>query len=100
MTQEAGHGALLKAYFQSHLEEMIDFLGWLVRQESMSRVPQATSRIAQELGARLGQLGAAVELITEEHSGTSILVRFDHPCKNQAAKQLLIVGHLDTVWPI
>ena len=52
------------------------------------------------MGARLGEVGAAVELITEEHSGTSILARFDHPCKNQAAKQLLIVGHLDTVWPI
>src|SRR5215813_2711107 len=100
MTQESGHGAWLNSYFQEHLEEMIGFLGWLVRQESMSRVPEATSHIAREFGAKLGELGAAVELITNDQSGASVLAQFDHLCKNRSAKQLLIVGHLDTVWPI
>jgi glutamate carboxypeptidase len=100
MAQESAHGGWLKSYFQEHLEEMVDFLGWLVQQESMSRVPEATSQIAEEFGARLGELGAAVELIRNEHSGASILARFNHACKDPAANQLLIVGHLDTVWPL
>jgi glutamate carboxypeptidase len=100
MTQESAHGAWLNSYFQEHLEEMVDFLGWLVRQESMSRVPEATSHVAREFGAKLRELGATVDLITNEHCGASILARFDHPCKDQSAKQLLLVGHLDTVWPI
>jgi glutamate carboxypeptidase len=100
MTKGSGHGAWLKSYFQEHLEEMVDFLGWLVRQESMSRVPEATSQIAEELGARLGELGAAVELLRNERTGASILARFDQSSIDQSAKQLLIVGHLDTVWPI
>src|SRR5262249_39611331 len=100
MTQESGHGASLNSYFQEHREEMIDFLGWLVRQESMSRVPEATSNIARGFGAKLRELGAAIELITNDRTGASILARFDHPCKDRSAKQLLIVGHLDTVWPI
>jgi len=90
----------LISYFQQHLDEMVDFLGWLVRQESMSRVPEATSHLAQEFGGRLGNLGATVEFIRNEHSGTSILARFHHACSDRSAKQLLIVGHLDTVWPI
>src|SRR5262249_53781291 len=100
MTQESGHGASLNSYFQEHREEMIDFLGWLVRTESMSRVPEATSNIARGFGAKLRELGAAIELITNDRTGASILARFDHPCKDRSAKQLLIVGHLDTVWPI
>jgi glutamate carboxypeptidase len=100
MTQESGHGVRLNSYFEEHVEEMVEFLGWLVRQESMSRVPEATTRIAEEFGARLRELGAAVELIRDAHTGASILARFDHPCKDRSAKQLLLVGHLDTVWPL
>jgi glutamate carboxypeptidase len=99
MTQESGHGLRLESYFQQHLDEMVGFLGWLVRQESMSRVPEATSRLARQFGDKLREIGAAVDLITDPHSGSSILARFDHPCKDQSADQLLIVGHLDTVWP-
>jgi glutamate carboxypeptidase len=100
MTQQASHGAWLESYFQEHLEEMVDFLGWLVRQESMSRVPDATSHIAEEFGARLQELGAAVELVRNERAGASVLARLDHNCKDRTASQLLVVGHLDTVWPI
>jgi glutamate carboxypeptidase len=79
---------------------MLGFLGWLVGQESMSRVPDATTHLARQFGARLQEAGAAVELISDSHSGASVLARFDHPCKDRSADQLLIVGHLDTVWPI
>jgi glutamate carboxypeptidase len=100
MTQQSGHAAWLKSYFQEHLEQMVDFLGWLVRQESMSRVPEATSHIAAEFGSRLRELGASVEFVTHESVGASILARFDHNCSDRSAKQVLVVGHLDTVWPI
>jgi glutamate carboxypeptidase len=100
MTQESGHGGWLESYFQQHLEEMLGFLGWLVSHESMSRVPEATSHLAQQFGIRLREIGAAIELISDPHSGSSVLARFDNACKDQSAHQLLLVGHLDTVWPM
>ena len=65
MTQESGHGGWLESYFQQHLEEMLGFLGWLVSLESMSRVPEATSHLAQQFGIRLREIGAAIELISD-----------------------------------
>ena len=79
---------------------MLDFIRWLVEQESMSREAAATARIAENFGERLSELGASVELPSDPDYGASVLARFDltdgHAADDQ---QLMIVGHLDTVWP-
>jgi glutamate carboxypeptidase len=96
----AQDGIALKDYLQSQQAEMLDFIRWLVEQESMSRDAVATARIAENFGDRLRELGAAVELLADPKFGASVLARFDLT-GGQAAddKQLMIVGHLDTVWP-
>src|SRR2546423_888144 len=97
----AQDGIALKDYLQSQQAEMLDFIRWLVEQESMSRDAVATARIAENFGDRLRELGASVELLADPKFGASVLARFDLT-GGQAAddKQLMIVGHLDTVWPI
>jgi glutamate carboxypeptidase len=115
-------GATLLSYFEERQQELLDFVRWLVEQESMSREAEATRRIAENLGDRLAQTGAAVDLIIDPQYGATMRARYEFtpPGKSQSResiissersdtessgthsddKQLLVVGHLDTVWPI
>jgi glutamate carboxypeptidase len=89
------------SYFEAHSSEMLEFTRWLVEQESMSREADATRRIAENLADRLASEGAAVELFNDRAYGSTLCARFD--CAGDGLptdKQLLVVGHLDTVWPI
>jgi glutamate carboxypeptidase len=91
----------LLSYFDDRLPEMLGFARWLVEQESMSREPEATRRIAENLGEALGRHGATIELFSDPAYGSTLVARFDCPDKPSAEdKQLLVVGHLDTVWPL
>src|SRR5579862_8644028 len=105
MTSENNYSARFRSYFENHSTEALDFIRWLVEQESMSRVPDATSRIAENLAARIADLGGKVERFYDSRCGTTLLARFygdsdDAAGRHEPKKQLLIVGHLDTVWPI
>ena len=91
----------LLSYFDDRLPEMLGFARWLVEQESMSREPEATRRIAENLGEALGRHGAAIELFSDPAYGSTLVARLDCADKPSAEdKQLLVVGHLDTVWPL
>jgi glutamate carboxypeptidase len=92
------NGPELLSCFEEKRAEMLEFTRWLVEHESMSREAAANLRIAEDLGERLSQFGADVEVICEPRSGAILRARFD--CSQGNQKQLLIVGHLDTVWPI
>jgi len=96
----AQDGNRLQAYFQSQQTEILDFIRWLVEQESMSREAAATARIAENFGEKLSELGAAVELLADADFGASVRAHFDFTDgQAESDKQLMIVGHLDTVWP-
>jgi len=95
------HSAAVLSYFEAHRSEMVEFTRWLVEQESMSREADATRRIANSLGERLTFEGAAVELLNDPIYGSTVRARFDNTATGSSAdKQVLVVGHLDTVWPI
>jgi glutamate carboxypeptidase len=95
------HSAAVLSYFEAHRSEMVEFTRWLVEQESMSREADATRRIANSLGERLTFEGAAVELLNDPIYGSTLRARFDTTANGSSAdKQVLVVGHLDTVWPI
>jgi glutamate carboxypeptidase len=97
MTQD---GNSIQTYFQSRQAEMLDFIRWLVEQESMSREAAATARIAENFGDKLRELGASVEILSDPNFGASVRARFDFTGgQSEDDKQLMIVGHLDTVWP-
>ncbi|HKS39862.1 MAG TPA: M20 family metallopeptidase [Blastocatellia bacterium] len=81
---------------------MLEFMRWLVEQESMSREPEATQRIAENLGERIAEMGAKVDLLSDLRYGATLRARFalNHNSQTFDDKQLLVVGHLDTVWPL
>ena len=89
----------LFSHFEERRAEILEFIRWLVEQESMSREADATTRIAENYGERLRQLGARVDLFKDPKFGATLRARFDQS-ENADAKQLLVVGHLDTVWPL
>jgi glutamate carboxypeptidase len=110
-------GAMLLSYFEEMQPEMLDFIRWLVEQESMSREADATRRIAENFGDRLARSGAAVDLISDSQHGATLRARYDFNRSSKSTareslvssegndadsddKHLLVVGHLDTVWPI
>jgi glutamate carboxypeptidase len=85
-------------YFEEKQGELLDFIRWLVEQESMSREAEATRRIAEQFGERLARIGPQVELLNDPRYGATLRARFEGSSDNEA--RLLVVGHLDTVWPI
>jgi glutamate carboxypeptidase len=114
MTSENNHGASFRRYFEEHSQEALELIRWLVEQESMSLVPDATSRIAENLAERIADLGGKIERFEDPRCGTHLLARFNPEntlagaagtngggsTNGERPKQLLIIGHLDTVWPL
>ena len=100
MSSHANHCAELMQYFEARSTEALAFLRWLVEQESMSRTPDAVTALAENLGTTLNDLGAAVSFTRHNEAGAAIIARFDSMSASSEEKRLLIVGHLDTVWPI
>ncbi len=104
-------GAMLLSYFQEHRTEMLEFIRWLVEQESMSREAALLARIAENFAERLSKWGAQVDLFSDPLYGSTVRARYDltdkshadetaaHEDSESTNKQLLVVGHLDTVWP-
>jgi glutamate carboxypeptidase len=62
----------------------------------MSRDAVATRRIAENLAERLAGLGLAVDIFNDPPYGSTLRAR--HSGENDE-QPLLVVGHLDTVWP-
>jgi len=95
---EGGPAAL--GYFEAHLQDMLDFTQSLVERESMSREPDANHRIAEFLAESLSSHGGQVDLMSDPKYGSTLRARFNNGNQPTADKQLLVVGHLDTVWPL
>jgi glutamate carboxypeptidase len=99
MTNAENRSAALLSHFEEKHADIIEFIRWLVEQESMSREAEATTGIAENFGERLTQFGATVDLFRDAQFGTTLRARFQ-TSENADAKPLLVVGHLDTVWPL
>jgi glutamate carboxypeptidase len=93
-----GQGKAFLSYFEESRAEIVEFIRWLVEQESMSREAEANRRLADNLGDRLVSIGAQVELLDDPRFGATLRARFDGP--EESTQQLLVVGHIDTVWPL
>ncbi|MFO8061070.1 MAG: M20 family metallopeptidase [Bacillota bacterium] len=78
-------------------EQMLEFLEILVNTDSPSTEPELTSAISRIVGDRCEELGAEVEYIRREGVGDHMKAvwRGDGP----ETGGLLILCHLDTVWP-
>jgi glutamate carboxypeptidase len=95
-----GDSTNLIEYFDRRKPETLEFLRWLVEQESMSGSSEAITSLAERLGAKLSEIGASIEILNDPRAGASLIARFGSTSPDAMGKQLLVLGHIDTVWPL
>lgn len=82
--------------FEKRKQDMIEELGRVVELESPSNDKSAVDELADYLAGRLRQAGAEVELSEQGRRGNHVIARWGDMDKDT----ILIIGHMDTVWPI
>jgi glutamate carboxypeptidase len=82
-------------YCASQRNWLLDFIESLVVLESPSDDPAAVNRCGAELESRLAALGATITHASPSTAGDHLRASFGH-----GARQVLLLGHFDTVWPI
>jgi glutamate carboxypeptidase len=78
----------------------LELLEQLVLAESPSEDKAAVDACAAMAEAHAKELGGRVKLHRQRAFGNVLEVRFGPRAKKDAAKPILLLGHLDTVWPL
>jgi glutamate carboxypeptidase len=87
--------ARLLEYCRGERGWLLDLIRALVRLESPTDDKAAVDRCGAMLAARLRDLGAEVTAVPQTSAGDHLVARV-----GQGPRQVLILGHFDTVWPI
>lgn len=86
-------------HFNARRQAILDAVRALVERETTSREEARLNEIAGFVAARLRELGGEIELTPQPGYGTHLRARFDFG-HDPLTPRLLVIGHLDTVWPI
>jgi glutamate carboxypeptidase len=81
-------------------QALVQCIQQLVACESPSDDKAAVDACVAIAAARATELGGRVKLHKEREFGDVLEVRFRPGTKAKAAKKVLVLGHLDTVWPL
>jgi glutamate carboxypeptidase len=86
-------------HFAARRESILDFTRRLVERETLSREEAPLNEIAHFIAGQLREIGGIVRLAEQPGYGTHLQARFDfgHDAREP---HVLVIGHLDTVWPI
>ena len=86
----------LQKFCRDNAGWLIETIESLVRIESPSDDKTAVDRCGAELAARLEAIGGRVTRLPQRERGDHLRAEFGP----DAARQILLLGHFDTVWPI
>src|SRR5262249_1731178 len=86
-------------HYAARRESILKSIRELVERETRSREESRLNEIASFVAGQLREIGAWVELIPQPGYGTHLRSRFDFD-HERAEKSVLVIGHLDTVWPV
>ena len=89
----------LHDYYSSRQEAILALIRQLVESESKSREEEALNRLAGQVGGWLAAAGGEVEMLAEPGYGTHVRARYGMG-HGVAGPEVLVIGHLDTVWPL
>jgi len=84
-------------YFEAHKIEIVQTIQQLVEIESPSDIKQSVDRLGAVLAGRFGDLGGHTRFHHAEQFGNHLQVDFPG---QRRGKPVLLLGHLDTVYPI
>src|SRR5689334_10062430 len=86
-------------HFNARQQAILDAIRLLVERETTSREEARLNEIAGFVAAQFKELGGEIDFIPQPGYGTHLRARFDFEHR-PASPRLLIIGHLDTVWPV
>ena len=89
----------LLAHFSTRRDEILAAIRELVERETPSCDEARLHEIAAFTAGKLRALGGELELIEQAGFGTHLRAHFDFDC-DPAGPRVLVIGHLDTVWPV
>jgi len=92
-------------YLQPRLLEMVEFLRVLVECESPTDNKAAVDKLANLMAKKLRAIGAKVEVLPQSSAGNHLKAEWDLRAPadrppNREDGQVLVLCHLDTVWPV
>src|SRR5262245_59168446 len=85
-------------YFQKRQKQIVETIRQLVELESPSDVKQSVDRVSTVLASRFGELGGKIKFHAAEKFGKHLQIDF-RP-RGDKGKPVLLLGHMDTVYPI
>src|SRR5215510_1180468 len=86
-------------HYAARREAILKSIRELVERETKSGEESRLNEIAGFVAGQLREIGGLVELIPQTGYGTHLRVRFDFG-HDRTERGILVVGHLDTVWPV
>jgi glutamate carboxypeptidase len=86
-------------YFVQRQSAILELTREMVEQETTSREEERLNQLAQFVASRLQPIASSIQLFPSPHYGSHLCARFGFG-HAEGAPQVLIIGHLDTVWPI
>jgi glutamate carboxypeptidase len=86
-------------HYTARREAILNSIREVVEHESKSREESRLNEIADFVAGQLREIGGRVELIPQTGYGTHLRAGFDFG-HDKAERSVLVVGHLDTVWPV
>ncbi len=89
----------LLTHFTVRQADVLELTRQLVERETTSREEHRLHEIAEFVATLLRELGCQIELFQQPGYGTHLRARFDLGHEPEA-QQILVIGHLDTVWPV
>jgi glutamate carboxypeptidase len=86
-------------HYAARREAILSSIQDLVELESRSREESRLNEIAGLVAGQLREIGGHVELMPQPGYGTHLRAGFDFS-HDRTERSVLVVGHLDTVWPV
>ena len=90
--------ALLHHFVQRH-DAILKLIRELVERESTSRAAAEITQLADFIAEKIQTLTSEIRMHTQSGYGTNLLAHFNFG-HSENTPQILVIGHLDTVWPL
>jgi len=87
-------------YFKSRQGEMINLLKQVVSHESPSADKKAVDACSAFVAGEFGKAGAKITRLPQKKTGDFHIVEYPASAKAAGEGQILVLTHIDTVWPV
>ncbi|MDH5467548.1 MAG: M20/M25/M40 family metallo-hydrolase [Candidatus Aminicenantes bacterium] len=87
-------------YYKSRKGEMINLLKEMVSRESPSGDKKAVDACSSFVIEEFKKIGVNIIRIPQKETGTLYVAEFPHPAPKIITEQILLLTHIDTVWPV